>query len=48
VVSATLAHELDQAWGQLKPSENKTTIFDILYLSYEEVKHGAPKTILIE
>ncbi len=40
------ARELDQAWGQLIPSGAGMSSFDILYLSYEEVKHGAPKTFL--
>lgn len=40
------ARELDKAWSQLTLSRDITTNFDILYLSYEEVKHGAPKTFL--
>ncbi|MBA3753298.1 MAG: family 16 glycosylhydrolase [Nitrospira sp.] len=40
------AKELDHAWGQLEPSGARTSSFDILYLSYEEVKHGAPKTFV--
>jgi GR25 family glycosyltransferase involved in LPS biosynthesis len=37
---------LDQAWSEIKVQVNKKSNFDILYLSYEEVKHGAPKTFL--
>ena len=40
------AQALDQAWSELEPLGDRTTSFDILYLSYEEVKHGAPKTFL--
>src|ERR1017187_7222261 len=35
------AREVDQAWGQLELLGDRTTNFDILYLSYKEVKHGA-------
>ena len=37
---------LDQAWGEIKIDSDRKSNFDILYLSYEEVKHGAPKTFL--
>ena len=40
------AKKLDQAWVEIKADVNKKSNFDILYLSYEEVKHGAPKTFL--
>lgn len=40
------ARHLDQAWGEIEADGDKTDHFDILYLSYEEVKHGAPKTFL--
>ena len=40
------ARSLDQAWDELKPEGNRSSNFDILYLSYEEVKHGTPKTFL--
>jgi GR25 family glycosyltransferase involved in LPS biosynthesis len=36
------AKNLEQAWTEISKKGN----FDILYLSYEEVKHGAPKTFL--
>jgi len=37
---------LDQAWGEIEAKGDRKSNFDILYLSYEEVKHGAPKTFL--
>ncbi len=40
------AQNLDQAWDEIKPEGNRNSNFDILYLSYEEVKHGTPKTFL--
>jgi len=40
------AQNLDQAWAEIKADGNRKSNFDILYLSYEEVKHGAPKTFL--
>lgn len=38
--------QLDQAWGEIKTKDQRKSNFDVLYLSYQEVKHGAPKTIL--
>jgi GR25 family glycosyltransferase involved in LPS biosynthesis len=40
------AAHLDQAWRELDANDDRNGNFDILYLSYEEVKHGAPKTFL--
>lgn len=40
------ATHLDQAWGEIETEGDNNSNFDILYLSYEEVKHGAPKTFL--
>lgn len=37
------AKKIDQAWLEIINQANKNKSFDILYLSYEEVKHGAPK-----
>lgn len=37
---------LDQAWREINADEESGTPFDILYLSYMEVKHGAQKTLL--
>jgi len=41
-----LAKNLDHAWAEIKAEVNRKSNFDILYLSFEEVKHGAPKTFL--
>lgn len=43
---AGFASHLDQAWSEIKFKDNGKSNFDILYLSYEEVKHGAPKIFL--
>jgi len=40
------ARKLDQAWSEIKIQFNNKSNFDILYLSYEEVKHGAPKIFI--
>lgn len=40
------AKKLDQAWKEITVEVNKQSHFDVLYLSYEEVKHGAPKAFL--
>lgn len=39
---------LDQAWNDLMSTTSECTAFDILYISYVEVKHGAPKVFLSE
>lgn len=43
---AGFASHLDQVWSEVELKDNGKNNFDILYLSYEEVKHGAPKTFL--
>lgn len=40
------ARYLDQVWVEVEAECNKGGKFDILYMSYLEVKHGAPKTFL--
>jgi GR25 family glycosyltransferase involved in LPS biosynthesis len=37
---------LDLAWNEIMCEGNSRSSLDILYLSYEEVKNGAPKTFL--
>lgn len=37
---------LNQAWSEIFPKNEVNEKFDILYVSYLEVKHGAPKEIL--
>jgi GR25 family glycosyltransferase involved in LPS biosynthesis len=39
---------LDQAWSEIVTENDGNSKFDILYVSYLEVKHGAPKTNLSE
>jgi len=40
------AKHLDQAWAEIETNGERKSNFDILYLSYEEVKHGTPKIFL--
>jgi GR25 family glycosyltransferase involved in LPS biosynthesis len=40
------SNKLNEAWIEI--NENKQNKFDILYLSFEEVKNGAPKTFISE
>lgn len=40
------ARHLDEAWAELEADGDNTTLPDILYLSYKEIRHGAPKTFL--
>ena len=40
------AKHLDQAWEEVVIKYDKKDKFDILYVSYFEVKHGAPKSFL--
>lgn len=42
------ARSLDQAWDEIVAESDKKGRFDVLYVSYLEVKHGAPKTFLSE
>lgn len=39
----TLARHLDRAWKDLAPGSERDQDFDVLYVSYMEVTHGAPK-----
>lgn len=40
------ARHLDRAWGEMDGGGGQAHRFDVLYLSYKEVKHGAQKTFL--
>lgn len=40
------ASHLDKAWAEIEAECDRENNFDILYLSYQEVKHGTPKTFL--
>jgi GR25 family glycosyltransferase involved in LPS biosynthesis len=42
------ARYVEAAWGDLVPHNEQAERFDILYLSYKEVKYGAQKTLLSE
>ncbi|WP_370129529.1 glycosyltransferase family 25 protein [Bradyrhizobium yuanmingense] len=37
---------LDQAWREMKDADGGAPIFDVLYVSYAEARHGAPKELL--
>ncbi|MFI8099093.1 family 16 glycosylhydrolase [Citrobacter freundii] len=41
----SFARHLDQAWNNFKVDDQQGS-FDILYVSYMEVKHGAPKSLV--
>ena len=43
---ARFAKQLDKVWDETRKKCNKCVKFDIVYLSYLEAKHGAPKTFL--
>jgi GR25 family glycosyltransferase involved in LPS biosynthesis len=40
------ARYLEQAWQELIAQDPRTGLFDVLYLSYKEVRHGAQKALL--
>lgn len=40
------ANDMDKVWSEIELCRDIKDQFDILYLSYVEVKHGAPKTVL--
>ncbi len=40
------ARRLDRAWAEMNGEGSETQRFDVLYLSYKEVKRGAQKTLL--
>lgn len=42
----SFAHHLDQAWKEVAIESRKREGFDVLYVSYMEVTHGAPKTFV--
>ena len=43
---SNFAVNLNKVWHDVISNTNIKGSFDVLYLSYQEVKHGAPKTIL--
>lgn len=40
------ARDLEKVWSEIGATTDMKDKFDVLYLSYVEVKHGAPKTII--
>ncbi|WP_169560694.1 family 16 glycosylhydrolase [Nevskia ramosa] len=42
----SLARHLDQAWNDVAMESRNHESFDVLYVSYMEVTHGAPKTFV--
>lgn len=42
------AKQLSQAWDDIESATRDGRTFDVFYLSYLEVKHGAPKTFISE
>jgi len=40
------AQLVDTAWREMQATDRAAPSFDVLYLSYKEVRHGAPKTAL--
>jgi GR25 family glycosyltransferase involved in LPS biosynthesis len=43
---SSFAKQMDHAWTEIVAENNLNGVFDVLYLSYLEVKHGAPKSFL--
>lgn len=37
---------VDQAWREMKAADRTSPAFDLLYLSYKEVRHGSPKELI--
>lgn len=37
---------VDQAWCEMEAADRTNPAFDVLYLSYKEVRHGAPKELV--
>jgi GR25 family glycosyltransferase involved in LPS biosynthesis len=44
----SFARIVDQAWREMKVSDGFDPAFDVLYVSYAEVRHGAPKEMISE
>jgi GR25 family glycosyltransferase involved in LPS biosynthesis len=42
----SFGHLLDRAWREMKAVDGANPRFDILYLSYREVRNGAPKELI--
>lgn len=42
----SFAHHLDQAWKEVVAESNEDEGIDVIYVSYVEARHGAPKTFV--
>ena len=42
----SLGKILEQAWGEMEDADRVSPMFDVMYVSYEEVRHGAPKELV--
>jgi GR25 family glycosyltransferase involved in LPS biosynthesis len=42
------ARIVDQAWREMKDADGADPAFDVLYVSYAEARHGAPKELISE
>lgn len=42
----SFARHLDTVWREIASDENSLASFDLLYVSYKEATHGAPKTFI--
>lgn len=45
-VERTFGRILDQAWREMEGASRSGPRFDVLYVSYKEARHGAPKELL--
>ena len=46
--SRSFASIVDQAWREMKNTDQADPAFDMLYVSYAEARHGAPKELISE
>jgi GR25 family glycosyltransferase involved in LPS biosynthesis len=44
----SFASVVDQAWHEMKDADRADPAFDVLYVSYAEARHGAPKELISE
>ena len=44
----SFASIVDQAWREMKDADRAEPSFDVLYVSYAEARHGAPKELISE
>jgi hypothetical protein len=46
--SRSFASIVDEAWREMKDADRADPAFDLLYVSYAEARHGAPKELISE